>query len=102
MLLIGTFLLRITTESYCESKVTNYNRLLGESLSGKTTIFNHLQILYGSGITQLERLTAFESILRNLIDIFIDALHLLSETQDHDRQETDSTVRNPVTYYILC
>ena len=102
MLLIGMFPPRITKDPCCHSQVIEYRHLLGESLSGKTTIFNHLQILYGNGITELERLTAFEFIIRNLVDIFIDALFLWSDTYDQDRQNTDRKVRNPVRYYVLC
>ena len=102
MLLIGMFALRIPKETCSDSQVINYSHLLGEPLSGKTTILNHLQILYGNGITELERLTAFEFIVGNLIDMFIDALLVWSDTYDQDYQKNDIKVCNSVTYYVLC
>ena len=102
ILLIGMFPLRVMEESCCDSRVINYSHLSGDSLSGKTTIFNHLQILYGNGITDLERLTAFEFIIRELVDIFINAWPLWSDPDDRDRQETSREVRNPATYYVAC
>ena len=102
MLLIGMFPLRITKETCSDSQVTNYSHLLGQPLSGKTTIFNHLQILYGNGITELERLTAFEFIVRKLIDMFVDALLVWSDSYDQDYIKNDIKVCNSVTYYVLC
>ena len=102
MLLIGMFPLRITKETCSDSQVINYSHLLGQPLSGKTTIFNHLQILYGNGITELERLTAFKFIVRDLIDMFMDALLFWTDTYDKDYIENDIKVCNSVTYYVLC
>lgn len=85
-------------ENIAVNLALNYSHLSGGPDSGKTTVFNHLQILYGNGITEVERLTAFEFIIRNLVDIFIDAW---PKTYDRDRQKT-SNVRNHVTCYLLC
>ena len=98
MLLIGMFQLRISKESCCDSQVINYSHVLGESLSGKTTIFNHLRILYGNGITEVERLTTLSLIMRSLIDMFVDTLSVWSDIYDQDPQETHRKVRNPVAY----
>ena len=97
MLLIGMFQLRITKESCCDSQIINYSHVLGESLSGKTTVFNHLRILYGNGITSVERVMALSLIIRSLVDMFIDALSVWSDNYDQDRQESNRKVRNPVT-----
>ena len=102
MLLIGMFPLRLMKGSCCGSRIVNYGNLLGESLSGKTTVYNHLQILYGNGITELERLTAFDFIIRNLVDILVDAVSVWSDIYDHDWPFTDVKVRSPVTHDVLC
>ena len=44
--------------------------MLGASLSGKTTIYNHLQILYGKDFTKAERSDAREWLVNYLIDAF--------------------------------
>ena len=89
-------------ELCCNSLVPNYSYLSRESGSGKTTVFNYLQILYRSGITELERLAAFEDIIRNLVDLFIDTWPVWLDSYYRDHQETGRKVRNPVTYYVLC
>ena len=102
LLLIGVFPLLLMKGSCCDSQVVNDGNLLGESLSGKTTVFNHLQMLYGRGITDIERLTAFELIIRNLVDILTEALSDWSDIYDQNCQLTDVQVCNPITYYVLC
>lgn len=89
-------------ENFAVTLVLNYSHLSGGPDSGKTTVFNHLQILYGNGITELERLTASEFIMRNLVDLFIDAWPIWSDSYDRDRQKTGGKVRDPVTYFVLC
>ena len=100
--LLGMFPLQPLEQSCYNSPVANHGSLLGESLSGKTTIFNHLQILYGNGITRLERLVAFEVIIRNLMDIFLRAWRVSLRSVEYGKklQETDRKVRNTVRSFI--
>ena len=98
MLLSGMFPPRFTNGPCCDFRAVNDSNLLGPQLSGKTTVYNHLQILYGNGITELERLTAFELVIRNLVDMFTEAWLLWSDLFD---QKPDREVRRPVTYYVV-
>ena len=97
--LLGMFSLRATEESCCNSSVVDYGNSLGGSLSGKTTIFDHLQILYGNGITKHERMVAFEIIIRNLVHTFMEAYLEARDSQDFS--ETDIKVRNLVKIHVL-
>lgn len=47
-----------------------YSTVLGASLSGKTTIYNHLQILYGKDFSKADRSDAREWLVNYLIDAF--------------------------------
>ena len=86
--------------------------MIGSRLSGKTTGFNHLQILYGNGITDLERLVAFEIFVRNLVHTILEAVHIMLEAcsvctdpfgqDDQDRQKADWKVRNTINCHVLC
>ena len=100
MLLSGMFPSRFTNGPCCDFRLINDSNLLGRKLSGKTTVYNHLQILYGNGITELERLTAFEFIIRKLVHIFIEAFSLWSVWSDYG-QKPDREVRGPVTNCVI-
>ena len=63
--------------------------MLGEPFSGKTTIFNHLRILYGNGITKFERGTASGSIIGGLADRLVVAWKVWSDTYDQERQKAE-------------
>ena len=86
----------------CKSLVADYYNPSGDSFSGKTTIFNHLQILYGNGITRIERLTAFECIIRQLIDAFMWAWSVWRDEDGHLDQESCKEVCNTVIVHAFC
>ena len=71
--LLGMLSALVSRELWCYPSITDYINIVGASLSGKTTILNHLQLLYGNGISIIERLTASEDIERNLVHIFLSA-----------------------------
>ena len=73
----------------CNSPATNHDGLIGAPLSGKTTVSDHLQLLYGNGITELERMVAFDVIAGNLIHTFREAWSIWS---DQNGQATDREV----------
>ena len=46
----------------------------GASLSGKSTVFNYLNVLYGDGFTLSDRREGRESIIGHLICVFKSAM----------------------------
>ena len=68
----------------------------GSSMSGKSTIYNHLQILLGKGFTKVDRSNAREWIANDIIDAFKAAeseMELIRS--DHDTEVTRTQVSIP-------
>ena len=85
--LLGMLSALVSKKLWCFRSITDYINVVGASLSGKTTILNHLQLLYGNGISIIERLTASKDIERNLVHMFLSASH------SHD-MEVRSIIKN--------
>ena len=72
-----------------------YNTVLGASLSGKTTIYNHLQILYGKDFSKADRSDARQWLVNYLIDAFKTAKEDMEFIQtDRGSEMKDAEVRN--------
>ena len=72
-----------------------YNTVLGASLSGKTTIYNHLQILYGKDFSKADRSNARQWLVDYLIDAFKKAKEDMEFIQtDRGTERKDAEVRN--------
>ncbi len=85
-----------------------YNSVLGASLSGKTTIYNHLQILYGKDFPKADRRDARQWVVNYLIDAFKIAKEDMEFIQtDRGTEMKDAEVCNnegnflhPVTFVL--
>ena len=72
-----------------------YDTVLGASLSGKTTIYNHLQILYGKDFSKADRWDARQWLVNYLIDAFKLAKEDMEFIQtDRGTEMKDAEVRN--------
>ena len=72
-----------------------YNTMLGASLSGKTTIYNHLQILYGKDFSKADRSDARHWLVDYLIDAFKTAKEEMEFIQtDRGTEMKDAKVCN--------
>ena len=72
-----------------------YNTVLGASLSGKTTIYNHLQILYGNNFSKADRSDARQWLVNYLINAFIIAKEDMEFIQtDRGTEVKDAEVCN--------
>ena len=72
-----------------------YDTVLGASLSGKTTIYNHLQILYGKDFSKADRWDARQWLVNYLIDAFKSAKEDMEFIQtDRGTEMKDAEVRN--------
>ena len=71
-----------------------YNIVLGASLSGKTTIYNHLQILYDKDFSKADRWDARQWVVNYLIDAFKTAKEDMEFIQtDRGTEMRDAKVR---------
>ncbi len=69
--------------------------MLGVSLSGKTTIYNHLQMLYGKHFSNADRSDARQWLVNYLIDAFKTAKEDMEFIQtDRGTEMKDAEVRN--------
>ena len=69
--------------------------MLGASLSGKTTIYNHLQILYGKDFSKADRWHARQWLVNYLIVAFKIAKEDMEFIQtDRGTEMKDAEVRN--------
>ena len=72
-----------------------YNTVLGASLSGKTTIYNHLQILYGKDFSKADRSDARQWLVNYLINAFKTAKEDMEFIQtDRGTERKDAEVCN--------
>ncbi|KAK0509514.1 hypothetical protein JMJ35_007908 [Cladonia borealis] len=71
--------------------------LLGASISGKTTIYNHLQILYGKDFTKAERSDAREWLVNYLIDAFKTA----KEDMEFIQTDRGTEMKDAETFKLL-
>ena len=93
ILLLGMLqLLRVSTGL---AVLFAYNTVLGASLSGKTTIYNHLQMLYGKDFSKADRSDARQWLANYLIDAFKTAKEDMEFIQtDRGTETKDAEVRN--------
>ena len=92
IILLGMFSAPIQRNLWCyPSRTDNFN-VIGAPLSGKTTIVDHLHLLYGDGISITARLTAFEDIVRRLIYMFLAAC-------SHGKEVSSITEKYPLLCY---
>lgn len=69
--------------------------MLGASLSGKTTIYNHLQILYGKDFSKVDRWDARQWLVNYLISAFKTAKEDMEFIQtDRGTEMKDAEVSN--------
>ena len=97
--LLGMFSALISRKVWYYPSITHYINVIGASLSGKTTIFNHLQLLYGNGISIIEKLAAFEDIVRNLAYIFLVACDRPDQPLSHDKEVRSIIEKCPLLCY---
>ena len=72
-----------------------YDTVLGVSLSGKTTIYNHLQMFYGKDFSNADRSDARQWLVNYLIDAFKTAKEDMEFIQtDRGTEMRDAEVRN--------
>ena len=93
ILLLG--MLQLPRSSTGSAVLCAYGTVLGASLSGKTTIYNHLQILYGKDFSKADRWNARQWLVNYLIDAFKTAKEDMVFIQtDHGTEMKDAEVRN--------
>ena len=93
ILLLGMF--QLPRGPTAQAASCAYNTVLGASLSGKTTIYNHLQILYGKGFSKADRWDARQWLVNYLIDAFKTAKEDMVFIQtDHGTEMEDAEVCN--------
>lgn len=97
--LLGMFSALISRKLWCHPSIIDYINAIGASLSGKTTIFNHLQLLYGNGISMIEKLAAFEDIVRYLASICLVACSSSGQPLRHDKKVRSIIEKCPLLCY---
>ena len=75
-----------------EVRFADDDGIIGASLSGKTTIYNHLQILHGKNFSETDRFDARQWVVNDLIDALKVPMDMELIKTDRGTKQEDAEV----------